>query len=57
MDGAVVGTFTPAGAGYSGYGTSVFALAAGTHTVTFEGLNPNGGDNTALLDQVSINPF
>jgi hypothetical protein len=29
-------------------------LPAGIHTVTFIGLNPNGGDNTAFIDQVAI---
>ncbi|HTK74485.1 MAG TPA: hypothetical protein VL371_04450, partial [Gemmataceae bacterium] len=54
VDGAAVGTFTPAGAAYGSYATAAISLAAGTHTLTFEGLNPNGGDNTAFLDQVQL---
>ena len=29
-------------------------MAAGTHTVELLGLNPNGGDNTAFVDEVAI---
>jgi hypothetical protein len=54
MDGAVVGTFTPSGSSYTAFGTHGFVVAAGIHTVAFVGLNPNGGDNTAFIDQVSI---
>lgn len=54
VDGAAVGTFTPAGTAYSAFTTSAFTLAAGNHTLKFEGLNTVGGDNTALIDLVSI---
>jgi|GEM_PF-375863 len=54
IDGAVVGTFTPAGTSYANFTTTVFTLAAGVHTVGFVGLNPNGGDNTAFIDQVAL---
>jgi hypothetical protein len=30
-------------------------VAAGSHTITFVGLNPNGGDNTAFVDEVRVN--
>jgi uncharacterized repeat protein (TIGR01451 family) len=55
LDGTVVGTFTPSGTAYTALTTGVFAVAAGVHTVAFVGLNPNGGDNTAFIDQASIN--
>src|SRR5262249_20128547 len=32
-----------------------FTVPAGYHTLTFVGLNPTGGDNTAFVDQVQIN--
>ncbi len=54
VDGTVVGTFTPSGTGYALYTTNVFTVTAGTHTVEFLGLNPNGGDNTAFLDNAGI---
>jgi hypothetical protein len=54
IDGSVVGTITPGGTGYAIYSTSSFAVTAGAHTIKFLGLNPNGGDNTAFIDQVAI---
>ncbi len=56
VDGAVVGTFnTVTGTGYSQLTTSSFTVTDGSHTVTFQGTNLNGGDNTALIDQVALN--
>jgi uncharacterized repeat protein (TIGR01451 family) len=55
IDGVVMGTFTPSSTSYASVSSSVFALAAGVHTVAFVGLDPNGGDNTALIDQVNLN--
>src|SRR5204862_4314208 len=55
VDGSVVGTCTPSGTSYAAYTTAPFTVSAGTHTIAFVGLNPNGGDNTALIDQVAIN--
>jgi hypothetical protein len=54
VDGIEVGRFTPAGAAYSFQTTSTFAVSAGAHTIRFEGLNPNSGDNTALIDDVFL---
>ena len=54
VDGAVVGTFTPAGKSYQSYTTATFAVAAGSHTITFRGLDSAGGDNTAFVDLVSV---
>ena len=56
VDGTTVGTITPAGTTYASYGTSVFTVSAGTHTIKFAGSNPTGGDNTAFLDQVALGP-
>ena len=56
IDGSVVGTFTPSGTSYQSYSTPAFTVAAGTHTITFEGLDSAGGDNTAFLDQVAVAP-
>ncbi|SRR5579883_2363629 len=54
VDGTVVGTFTPSGTSYSAYTTNAFTVSAGMHTVEFIGLDPSGGDNTALIDQSVI---
>jgi fibronectin type 3 domain-containing protein len=54
IDGTVVGTVTPSGASYADYTVTSAALAAGTHTLAFVGTNPQGGDNTALIDDVRI---
>jgi hypothetical protein len=56
VDGNLEGTFTPAGTSYASYTTSVFAVTAGKHTLKFVGLDPNGGDNTAFIDSVRVNP-
>src|SRR5262249_51776013 len=55
VDGAVIGIFTPKGATYTSYTTNSFTLTAGPHTITFAGLNPQGYDNTVLLDSTSLN--
>jgi glucose/arabinose dehydrogenase len=56
VDGAVVGTFTPSGTSYQAYSTGAFSVAAGSHTITFQGLDDAGGDNTAFLDAVAVAP-
>ncbi len=60
VDGAVVGTFTPSGTSYQSYTTAAFTVAAGAHTITFQGLDSAGGDNTAFVDAVArviVNPI
>src|SRR5271157_5319795 len=54
IDGSVVGTFTPTGTSYQSYTTAAFTVTAGAHTITFQGLDSAGGDNTAFLDAVTI---
>ena len=49
-----VGLITPVGTSYGLYETSNFTVAAGTHTIQFLGTNPQGGNNTALIDLVSL---
>lgn len=53
---------TPVGTSYQLYTTDPIALSAGTHTLTFQGLNTAAagmpgytGDNTAFIDGVGIN--
>jgi hypothetical protein len=52
VDGVVIDTFTPSGTSYQGYTTAAFTVAAGAHTITFQGLDSAGGDNTAFIDQI-----
>ncbi|MGZ3381638.1 MAG: C2 family cysteine protease, partial [Isosphaeraceae bacterium] len=54
VDGPVVGTITPASTRYATYTTASFNVTAGSHTITFVGVDPTGKDYTAFLDQVSI---
>jgi serine/threonine-protein kinase len=54
IDDAVVGKFTTSGTNYVTMTTDNFTVEAGAHTITFEGLNPLGGDNTALIDMVTL---
>ena len=54
MDGAVVGTYKPTGSSYTPYTTAAFTVSAGTHTIEFLGLDSVGGDNTALIDAISV---
>jgi hypothetical protein len=56
VDGTVVGSFNNVtGTGYTGLTTSSFILAAGNHTLAFQGTDLGGGDNTILIDQVVFN--
>src|SRR5438270_5547620 len=48
VDGVAVGSLTPAGTAYAPYATGSFTLTAGAHTVTLQGLNTAGGDNTEI---------
>ena len=52
VDGVSIGTFTPDSLEFQGY-SATFSVTAGTHRITFRGLN-EGGDKTAFIDHVSI---
>jgi RHS repeat-associated protein len=47
-------TLQPTGTAYASFSNTV-SLAAGNYTLALEGLNPNGGENTALVDIVKVN--
>ena len=49
-----MGTFTPGSASYTAYTTASFTVTAGSHTIRFVGLDPDGQDNTAFIDQVFL---
>ena len=67
LNGQTVGTVTPSspsnpnatyppGTKYGLYASNNFTVsAAGYYTIGFVGLNPNGGDNTAFIDDVQLN--
>jgi hypothetical protein len=55
VDGKAVGAFRPSGKSYVGYSTSAFVISdGGPHTITFQGLDGAGGDNTAFIDDVEL---
>ena len=56
VDGVSVGSFTPNAAGYEQYTSASFSVGAGTHTISFAGLDTAGGDNTAFVTGISIVP-
>jgi hypothetical protein len=51
----VIGTFTPGSTNYDSYTTNSFTVTAGAHLIKFVGLDPDGLDNTAFIDQATIN--
>ena len=53
VDGSVVATFKPTGTAYQFF-TATFTASAGSHTIALQGLDSAGGDNTALIDAVSL---
>ncbi len=54
VDGTPVSSITPTSSNYALYTTTTFSVTAGAHTIEILGLDPLGGDNTALVDQVSV---
>ena len=54
IDGKVVSTFKPVGATYQAETTASFTVTAGAHAIEFVGLDSVGGDNTALIDDVTV---
>ena len=53
IDGVVAGTFQPTTSTYQSYSTGSFAVSAGNHLLTFQGLIASG-DETAFIDAVTI---
>ncbi len=54
LDGGEIDQIRPADGNYAAFTTHSFVLTLGTHTVEFVGLNPQGGDNTALIDHLKL---
>ena len=54
VDGSVVAMTEPSSTSYGLCQTPLFSVSAGPHTIEFLGLNPQGGDNTAFLDDVQV---
>jgi subtilisin family serine protease len=55
IDGQSIATYRPPGTSYQTFQLTR-TLTAGTHTITFAGLNSAGGDNTSFIDNVTLNP-
>ena len=54
VGGNLVGKFQPSGSNYQLFTTTPFAVTAGqSQTVTFQGIDTQGGDNTAFIDAIS----
>ncbi len=54
LDNTVIGTFIPLSTSYQIYTTDSFPVTAGTHTISFQGLDSATGDNTAFIDDVNV---
>jgi len=55
VDNILVGTFKPSSSGYVLFTSNAFKVnATGMHTITISGTNLMGGDNTALIDAVTL---
>ncbi|MFC0166919.1 FxDxF family PEP-CTERM protein [Pseudoduganella danionis] len=56
LDGHTLGTYDAASTGWNAFTTGAISLAAGSHTLTFAGLNPhNASDTSAFIDNISMN--
>lgn len=51
----VTATVQPSGSSYTAFTSALFTLPTGSYTLTFQGLNPSGGNNIALIDSVALN--
>ncbi len=54
IDGRAIGTFAPSSFKYKVHSTNSFTVSAGSHVLTFQGLDSHGGDNTAFIDVVTL---
>jgi streptogramin lyase len=55
LDGALISTLTPAGSSFSWLSTNSFTVEGGFHYLGIAGLDPSGGDSTALVNLVRLN--
>lgn len=51
VDGVTVLSISPANTLYQSFTSSSVLLSSGAHDIELVGINPNGGDNTAFVDQ------
>ena len=54
LDNTLLGTYKPDGTTYAPLSTNTFTTSAGTHVLRFVGLNSAGGDDSALIDNISL---
>ncbi|REG34604.1 G8 domain-containing protein [Archangium gephyra] len=52
IDGASIQGFTPSGTAYQRFSSDAVLLSSGAHSIELRGLNPQGGDNTAFVDEL-----
>ncbi len=52
---AMVADIQPKDGGYTEFTTDPIDLSDGEYTIKIEGLNPDGGENTALIDSIALN--
>lgn len=53
----VAASIQPPNNNYATFTSNIFEVTTGSLAIRFEGLNPNGGDNTLLLDNVQVVPY
>ena len=54
IDNQVIGQFQPTSTSFATFVTQPFTVSAGTHTLTIQGLDSAGGDNTVFLDDLTL---
>ncbi len=54
VDGALVNTVTPASSDYEAHQIDLGVLSKGPHLLSLRGLDPRGGDNSAMITDVSV---
>lgn len=54
VDGVGYGLITPVSTSYQYYYSNSFNVGAGSHTISFVGVNPYLDDNTILIDEVQV---
>ncbi len=54
VDGNAIQSFSPVSMAYDGFASIGFTLDEGCHEICLLGLNPNGGDHTALIDDLRL---
>lgn len=54
IDGSSILSVSPSGTNYQAFNANAVYISSGVHAVQLRGINPNGGDNTAFLDDFKV---